>query len=161
MHMAQRQQTTRRDVISQLNGINKKLGQARIVAQGLKPGPAGKQKGKSRIPGMSVSKPLLPRADGIGAGTGADAKVVAGATKQDLEELKTDLEEQANVAAALQTLMTHNSELQATVEEWQAKAVKASALANQVALAVHAALLCSIACSPFASEFCERKVRAS
>jgi hypothetical protein len=57
--------------------------------------------------------------------------------------------------------MMHNSELQATVEEWQAKAVKASALANQVALAVHAALLCSIACSTFASEFCERKVRAS
>ena len=52
------------------------------------------------------------------------------------DDLRTDLEEQANVAAALQTLMDHNKKLQENVEEWQDKWIKANALANQVALAL-------------------------
>ena len=40
------------------------------------------------------------------------------------------------MAAALQTLMTHNKQLQIEVEEWQTKATNAKKMAQQVALAL-------------------------
>jgi hypothetical protein len=101
--------------------------------QFLKPGTTGGSHALGdRTPGTHVQRPsIVP-----GGGAGAGSNRVDGYSKQDLDDLRTDLEEQTNVAAALQTLMSHNKQLQETVEEWQTKSSSATALANQVALAL-------------------------
>jgi len=132
--LSEQLQTMRSDVVVQLIAISKRLGKSRISAQYLKPGTsAGKQTSGGRMPGTHVQRASIVA--GASSGGGGNNRV-DGITQQDLDDLRTDLEEQANVAAALQTLIDHNTQLQNTVQEWQDKATTASALANQVALAL-------------------------
>ena len=132
--LSEQLQTMRSDVAVQIGVIAKRLGKARITAQFLKPGtPGGKHALGERKPGVHVQRAsIVPGERGGGGGSTR----VDGVSKEDLDDLRTDLEEQASVAAALQTLMDHNKNLQANVEEWQDKWIKANALANQVALAL-------------------------
>lgn len=105
-----------------------------MTVQFLKPGTTGGSHALGdRIPGTHVQRPSIVPG---GSGGGAGGNRVDGYSKQDLDDLRTDLEEQTNVAAALQTLMSHNKQLQETVEDWQSKSAAATALANQVALAL-------------------------
>jgi hypothetical protein len=122
-------QTMRSDVVLQITAINKRLGKSRVTAQFLKPA----KPGSSRTPGVHVQRPSIITGQGGGLG---EFDRVEGVTKEDLEGLRTDLEEQVTVASALQTLMTHNKQLQIEVEEWQTKATNAKKMAQQVALAL-------------------------